>query len=147
MVAAKRIILGAGALAWAAVSAAQPPQIAAGEWQMTAHTNTGPMHYSTCLRGGAITAQKILHNEGSHCRMAGPVIIQGPFVTVSEVCHIGPAGDRAAIRIHVSARLRLSPSGESFSGRTDAIVTSRFGRVTEHQRIEGVRTGPCAGGG
>ena len=146
MVTAKHLVFGAGALVWAAVSAAQPPRMVPGKWRMTANTPTGPMHYSTCLKGGRITPQKILRNEGNRCRMAGPVAIQGTVVTVSEVCHIAQAGGQEGIRVHVSARLHLGPGGRSFSGRTNAIITTRFGNVTEHQRIQGVRTGSCTGG-
>jgi hypothetical protein len=146
MVTAKHLVFGAGALVWAAVSAAQPPRMVPGKWRMTANTPTGPMHYSTCLKGGRITAQKILRNEGNRCRMAGPVTIQGTVVTVSEVCRLGQGGGQGGIRVHVSARLHLGPGGRSFSGRTNAIITTRFGHVTEHQRIQGVLTGSCAGG-
>ncbi len=144
MVRVKHIAFGFGALAWAAVSAAQP-RIVAGEWRMTAHTPAGPLHYSTCLTGGNITPQKILRNEGNHCRMAAPVAIQGAYVTVSEVCRISQPGGRGVIRVHVSARLHLGPRGRSFSGRTRAVITTALGNVTEHQRIQGVRVGPCTG--
>ncbi|MHB1753207.1 MAG: DUF3617 domain-containing protein [Acidiferrobacter sp.] len=147
MVKIGRIALGIGALGWAVATWAQAPQIAAGEWRMTARAPGGPMHYSTCLRGGHITARKILQNEGSHCRMDGPVSVQGNLVTVSEVCRLSQAGGQGAIRVHISARLRLGPGGRSFAGHTRAIVTTALGNVTEHQRITGVRTGPCKGGG
>ncbi|WP_297392131.1 hypothetical protein [Acidiferrobacter sp.] len=142
----RHIAFGIGALTWAAVSAAQPPRIAPGEWRMTADTPAGPTHYSTCLKGGRITPQKILRNEGNRCRMVSPVVIHGTMVTVSEVCRINQAGGQGTILVHVSAQLRLGPRGRSFSGRTSAIITTRFGNVTEHQRIQGVRTGRCAGG-
>ncbi len=141
-----RIALGVWGLAWAVAAAAQAPQIAAGEWRMTARAPGGPMHYSTCLRGGHITARKILRNEGSHCRMVSPVSVQGTLITVSEVCRLSQAGGRGEIRVHVSARLRLGPGGRSFAGRTRAVISTALGKVVEHQRITGMRIGPCKGG-
>ncbi|MHB8255179.1 MAG: hypothetical protein ACYDEV_16175 [Acidiferrobacter sp.] len=142
MLRVKHVVLVAGALIWAGACAAQVT-IVPGEWRMSTHTAAGDLHYSACLKSRHITAQ-ILRQEGQHCQMEGPIVVQGTVVTITEDCQMAPPGSQGAVNVKVVARLRVQAGGLRFAGSSHLVIATALGDITEHQRITGVHTGVCA---
>jgi len=130
-----------GGLVWAGACTARVA-VVPGEWRMSAHTNAGDMHYSACVKGRHFGAQ-ILRQEGSHCQMVGPVIVQGALMTVTEDCLLAPPGSRNAINIRMVAHLQILDGGRRFTGTTQSVIRTALGNITEREQISGVRTGVC----
>lgn len=117
-------------------------RIVPGMWRMTARAPTGPLHYSACLRSRHFAAQ-VLSHEGQHCRLSGPIQIDGAHVTIREACRVVVVSGQRAVRMNLTAHIQVGADGRQFTGRAHVFLVTPLGTVTEHQTLSGVRTGVC----
>ncbi len=132
------------ALAWAGLSFAHI-RVVPGEWRMSAHTPAGVLHYSTCLQAHHFGSQ-ILSQEGQHCRLSNPIAISGATMTVREECRMPGPGGQGLVQARVVAHLFVQRSGLGFTGTSRLTFATSLGDISEHQRVSGVRVGPCGRG-
>lgn len=132
------------ALTWAGLSLAHL-RVVPGEWRMSAYTPAGVLHYSTCVQGHHFASQ-ILSQEGQHCRLKGPIAFAGVAMTVREECWMPGLGGHGRVQAGLVAHLFVQPSGLRFTGTSRITLTTSLGDISEHQRLSGVRVGPCGRG-
>lgn len=136
-----RLAWGIGGLICAVVASAQL-RIMPGQWRMSAQTPAGVLHYKACLQSRHFAAQ-ILSHEGQHCRLVGPVIVRGSVVRVHEDCRVSQFAGQHGVRLQLTAHVRVEAGGRRFAGRSNAVLATPLGNITEHQQIRGAWVAPC----